>query len=86
MTKEKIKNSIYTYISVNIFPQIKEGIDCTKNLFEEYCMDSIAIVVLILYLEEEFEIEFDLMNVDLVELKSIEAISENVYKIIKDRR
>ena len=49
-------------------------------------MDSIAIVELILYLEEEFEIEFDLMNVDLVELKSIEAISENVYKIIKDRR
>lgn len=86
MTKDDIKNSICEYISHNILPEIEEEVDCTKNLFKEYGIDSITIIEIILYLEEEFEIEFDLMNVDFVELKSIEKISENVYEMIKARR
>lgn len=85
MTKQDIKDDICEYILSNILYQEVSEIDSSKNLFTEYGMDSITIIEVILYVEERYEIEFDLLNVDFVELKSIDRISENIYEIISNK-
>lgn len=84
MTRQEIKNDICEYILGNILFQEVPEIDCSKNLFTEYGMDSITIIEIILYVEERYKVKFDLFNVDFVELKSIDRISENIYEMISD--
>lgn len=82
MTNQDIKNDICTYITENILLEMTEELDCSKNLFTDYGLDSITIIELILYMEEKYGIEFDLFNVDFVELKSVDRMSLNIFYMV----
>ncbi len=86
MTNEKINEVIGMYIKTNIFKEKNSVLDCSKNLFIDYGFDSITIIELLIYLEEKFSIQFDLINLDLAELNSINSISNNVNKMLVERK
>ena len=86
MNKEEINEVICTYIKKYIVEEENNILDCEKNLFTYYGVDSITIIELIMYLEEKYGVQFDLINLNLVELRSIDGISNNVKKMIEERK
>lgn len=84
MTIQEIKNDIYIYIIENVLMDAPENLNYSKNLFVDYDFDSITIIELILHIEEKYGVEFDILNLDFAELKSIDKISLNVFNMIKN--
>lgn len=83
MTIQEIESDICTYlIETMLIGGAKEELMCSKNLFTDYGLDSIAIIEMILYMEEKYKIEFQIFDVDFVELKTVHQISLKVFNMI----
>ncbi|EJR73577.1 phosphopantetheine-binding protein [Bacillus cereus] len=57
--------------------EIKED----ANIFEDLGLDSTGVIELLLALEEECEIEFDMEELDPANLESINAITEYILEL-----
>lgn len=51
-----------------------------STLLTDIGIDSVKIIELVLYIESKFNIEFDPENLNYITLRSIDSISEYVYK------
>lgn len=83
MEKETIKKDILDYLMSKNLVDNQDDICSNSNLFMEYGFDSISMVEMMLHLEELYNIEFDIMNFDFNELKTIDNICENTYRLIR---
>lgn len=74
---------------LQIIKQIKEGdIDDTGmdyRLYEDFGMDSIEIMELVVAIEDEFDIEFDLDELDIEYLATIETLEQAVKGILHNK-
>jgi acyl carrier protein len=79
MNSEDIKKSVFTYVYENTFTS-KEKITEQSLIFKEGFLDSMGLVMLITFLEDNFNIKAT--DADMVEenFESISAISEFVLK------
>lgn len=78
-----IKKTIRDYLKKEIGSDF-ETINDDENLFEIGVIDSIVMVEMVLFLEESFAIEFDVMNLDFVEFSTIYKIAENIFNKINN--
>jgi acyl carrier protein len=75
MKKEEIKIRIKDFIRENTFAEIQNIQDSTM-LFDDGVFDSMGLVLLISFLEEEFDIHTDDTDLIVENFESIEAISK----------
>ena len=81
MKKEEIKIRIKDFIRENTFAEIQNIQDSTM-LFDDGVFDSMGLVLLISFLEEEFDIHTDDTDLIVENFESIEAISKFILNRI----
>lgn len=78
-TKNRIANII-----INIFEETEIVDDLFLiNLVEDLGMDSLTYIELIVSLEDEFNIEFSMDELDIEKLKTIDSIAKIVEELLK---
>ena len=81
MKKEEIKIRTKDFIRENTFAEIQNIQDSTM-LFDDGVFDSMGLVLLISFLEEEFDIHTDDTDLIVENFESIEAISKFILNRI----
>jgi acyl carrier protein len=77
MSKNQIKEKILKYITDNTFAE-KGNINDNTQLFDEGVFDSMGLVMLISFLEEEFDLQTNDTDLILENFESINAITKYV--------
>ena len=85
LSRHNIKNIIYLFLE-KIFTEkdiyISEVTDNTLIIDEGY-LDSLSVIELITFIEEQFSIDILESDFDVENLSSIEKIVDSIYKMIK---
>lgn len=80
-SKEDIKNKIQELCKI----ENKEKFTTDSNLVNDFMFESIQIVKLIVDLEKEFEIVFDVFNIDIEEFIIVGNLVEKVYEMLQSK-
>jgi len=84
MKKEEIIEKIVNILILEILlPYKKNEFDSSKSLINDYGLDSIQIMELIVALEDEFKISFDEEGIDIEYFYSIDSLAKLIEKFIK---
>ncbi len=80
MNKQEIQDTIANYIKKNFLFDENKNIDISSSLIQDGTIDSMGTIELISFLENTYKIRFD--DDELIEenFKSIESISDLIYK------
>jgi len=78
--KEEMKKRILELVE-EVLPQI--DFTASNTLVDDGILDSISIVTLISELSIEFDITFDMNDIDETDLNSLDAITETVLRLQK---
>mgnify|MGYP000698889043 CR=1 FL=1 len=77
MEIEYIKDVVRNYVTKIIkSPSMPEY----NSLLTDIGIDSVKIIELVIYIESKFNFEFDPENLNYITLRSIDSISEYIYK------
>lgn len=58
-----------------------EHLKITDNLFKDYNLDSMQLIELVLQLEDAFNIEFDILNLNYDNFENVDKIADMILKI-----
>lgn len=83
MNREDIVNKIIKFVTDKNIIHSKDSINLDASLSDVYGMDSISLVEVIIYCEEEFGFEFDYAELDLSNFENINTLASVIMKRIE---
>jgi len=79
MTEEKLESRLKKMVVRRLFMKIDpDSIDAGKSLVDDYGVDSVSLLELVVGLEEEFGIKVEDQEFDVNNFRTIEALAEFV--------
>lgn len=79
INKETVKNKIRQILVEEILLPYKiDEIKTDQNLIKQFGIDSIQLMELIVYLEDEYKVSFEEENLDINVLNSVDSIADFV--------
>ena len=81
MIRSEIEDKLIDIFKNNNLIEMTKKLDFDASLSNVYGIDSIKLIDIIVQCEEEFNIEFDLIDLDLNNFKSIRTFIETIERV-----